>query len=310
MNKVINEQKDKINRKLATLKITSVATKMEAKRQSLLSVLYDPDNGIATLKGKSREEVRIAIIKIIYMFFKVPDFFFKGFFNFMITGPAGSGKTKIASVLAHTLQNLGILATNTVIMATKQNLTAEYVGQSAPRTRKLLASSLEGVLFIDEAYTLTPCPGSSSKDTYSEEAVGELINFLDKFIGCFVVVVAGYKDKMYDCFLAFNEGMQRRFPKVIDLIPYSTDDLYNIFETFLKQTITVSDHLSKEKRVYIKSVLHSLNEAQVFNNQAGDMLNLANVIAEDAVLLGKKYDEDRILFSFKKFCAAKNLAIL
>jgi SpoVK/Ycf46/Vps4 family AAA+-type ATPase len=206
------------------------------------------------------------------------------------------------------MNNLGILATNKLVIATKQNLIGEYIGQSAPKTRNLLANILEGVLFIDEAYTLTPCD-KGNKDTYSEEAIGELINFIDKFIGCLIVIVAGYKDKMNDCFLTFNEGISRRFPKVIDLIPYSSDDMYKIFETFFNETFDISKIFTKKQREFIKSIIAALNNKQVFNNQAGDMLNLSKVIGEDAILFDDKYNNDMIKYSFMKFCSTKNIAI-
>lgn len=308
LNEIITQMIALIQTRLRALQTDVKA--FEHKRNALMSILYDSDNGIATIKGSSREGVRMAIVKLIYMFFKVPDFFFKGFVNFMVTGPAGSGKTKIASVLGHVMKNLGILATEKVVMATKQNLVAGFMGQSGPKTRNLLAKSLEGVVFIDEAYTLTPCPGQQAKtDTFSEEAVGELINFMDKFVGCMVIIVAGYKDKMYDCFLAFNEGMARRFPKVIDLLPYDTDDLYNIFETFLADSIDIHATLTKDKRAYIKGVMDALNKTEIFNNQAGDMLNLSKVIGEDAVLMMPNYTKTMINLSFQKFCASKNIAI-
>jgi hypothetical protein len=308
LNEIITQMIALIQTRLRALQTDVKA--FEHKRNALMSILYDPDNGVATIRGSSREGVRMAIVKMIYMFFKVPDFFFKGFVNFMVTGPAGSGKTKIASVLGHVLKNLGILATEKVVMATKQNLVAGFMGQSGPKTRNLLAKSLEGVVFIDEAYTLTPCPGQQAKnDNFSEEAVGELINFMDKFVGCMVIIVAGYKDKMYECFLAFNEGMARRFPKVIDLLPYDTDDLYNIFETFLADSIDIHATLPKDKRMYIKGVMDALNKSEVFNNQAGDMLNLSKVIGEDAVLMMPNYTKQMINLSFQKFCAGKNIAI-
>jgi len=309
LNKVITDMSAEIEKQLAELKASKTA--VEDKRNALLSILYDPDNGIATIHGKSRENVRLTMIKIVYMFFKVPEFFFKGFINFMITGPAGSGKTKIGGVVSHMMKNLGILATKNVTMATKQNMTAEFMGQSGPKTRKLLAKSIEGVLFIDEAYTLTPCPGTSNSgnSSYSEEAVGELINFIDKFVGCMVVIVAGYKQKMYDCFLAFNEGMARRFPRTVDLLNYTSDDLYEMFHSFLADSVDVDKVLDKKQLGYIKGIIAALNENGVFTNQAGDMLNLSKTVGEDAVLYSGEYNNPMIKLSFKKFCSSKGVAI-
>eukprot|EP00960_Hanusia_phi_P064247 765740-Hanusia_phi.AAC.1 len=306
INKKITELMQEIENELKEINENENAVK--EKRMQLMNILYDPDNGIATIRGSSRNNIRISIIKLIYTFFKMPTFFFKGFINFMLTGSAGSGKTRVASVIAHTMRNLGILATRNVTFATKQNLIGEYSGQTGPKTRNVLVSSLEGVVFIDEAYTLTPCTGQKD-DGYAEEAVGELINTLDKFIGCFVVIVAGYKEKMYDCFLAFNEGMARRFPKVMDLMPYDSDDLYEIFENFLSESIDVKKVLNREQRIYIKSIISILNKNDLFSNQAGDMLNLSKIMGEDA-LLNDDYTEQKIKLSFKKFAANKDIAIL
>ena len=303
LNKMINSIIQEV--KLNLIKLPSI----RQKRDELLNILYDPMNGIVTLRGSSRENVRLFLIKTIYMFIKVPSFFFNGFINFMLTGSAGSGKTKLANVIAYTMQNLGILIRKNVMVVTKQNLVGQFVGQSGPKTRQVLSQSIEGVLFIDEAYTLTPCKDEKDSAGFSSESVGELINFIDKFIGCIIVIVAGYKDKMNDCFLQFNEGMSRRFPKIIDLNPYSGSDLFQLFETFLSDSININKLLTKDQRIYINSMINALAEKDVFNNQAGDMLNLSKTIGEDAVLYSGKYSDKMILLSFKKFCATKGLEI-
>jgi hypothetical protein len=125
-----------------------------------------------------------------------------------------------------------------------------------------------------------------------------------------VVIVAGYKTEMNDCFLKFNQGMARRFPKGIDLQPYLSNDMFTIFEKFLAESIDISNTLSEKQRIYIKSVIEALNEQEIFDNQAGDMLNLSKSIGEDAILYGKKYTDNLIMLTFKKFCAAKNIAII
>ncbi len=308
LNEIITNMQAQVLQKIKYIKENN--SMIKEKREELLKIIDDPDNGIESIKGKSRETLRMSLIKIIYMFIEIPIFFFKGFNNFVLTGPAGSGKTKVAGVIANLMRNLGILVTKNVIMATKQNLVGQYLGQSGPKTRNVLSNGLEGVVFIDEAYTLTPCDKQNTNvDHYAEEVVGELINFMDKFIGCIVIIVAGYKDKMTECFLTFNEGIARRFPKMIELTPYSSGDLYNIFEIFLNDTIDVKQFLKLDQRKYIKAIIATLNENNIFTNQAGDMLNLSKIIGEDAILNNKKYDKKLIKLSFKKFCLAKNIAI-
>ena len=84
---------------------------------------------------------------------------------------------------------------------------------------------------------------------------------------------------------------------------------FKIFEKFLSESISISDNLSETQRIYIKSVIQVLNEEGIFSNQAGDMLNLSKTIGEDAILYGKRYTDEMIMLSFKKFCATKNIAI-
>lgn len=308
IGKIITEMLLNLNLSITNMKAMSNADLIKQKREVLHNIMHNVDNGISTIRGKSREGVKVAIIKLIYMFFKIPDFFFKGFINFMITGPAGSGKTKVASVIAFVMQNLGILATSNVTMATKQTLVAPFLGQTGKKTRRILSESIEGVLFIDEAYSLTPCP-MAPVDLFAEEAVAELINFMDKFIGCMVIIVAGYKKQMYECFLTFNEGIGRRFPKMINLENYNTDDLYMIFEKFLSESIEIKKFITRDQQIYIKSIISVLNNENIFNNQAGDMLNLSKIIGEDAVLNSGKYNNELIMFSFQKFCIGKEYII-
>jgi hypothetical protein len=283
---------------------------MDDMRHALMTILYDQDNGIATIRGASRENVRINMIKLIYTFIKVPDMFFKGFINFMVTGPAGSGKTKIAGVLGNIMKHLGILATQNVIMATRQNLIGEFIGQTAAKTHKLLVSALEGALFIDEAYTLTRCPTETQKlDVFADEAIGELINFMDKFIGCFVIIVAGYKQKMYECFIPYNEGIARRFPRTIDLSDYNGTDMYDLFYGFMADTLDIKTFLTVKQLGLIKSIIIELTKKNLFTNQAGDMLNLSKMIGEDAILYGSDLNDDLIKLAFRKFCASKQIAL-
>lgn len=285
---------------------------IETKRSLLSNFVHDKHDGLASVKGESRESVRSSIVKIIMTFEKLPILYATSFLNIMMTGPAGSGKTKISSVIAHAFHALGVLHTPVVNIVTKQNLVGEYLGQSAPKTRAALVRSLEGVLFIDEAYTITPCPGKSNNDnSYSEEAIGELINFLDKFKGCIVVIVAGYRDKMYNCFLEFNEGINRRFPKKMDLVDYTDADLFDLFLGFVDETHVSPDKLlSSTQKALISNWVRKLNELGVFNNQAGDILNLTTAVLEDALIKGKQYNEAAIEQSIKSFLLAKDLEVV
>ena len=292
-------------------KLKSPRPSVEQKRTQLLDIIYNADVGLDTIKGQARSEVRSQIVKFMYMFFKAPTFFSSTFTNFMLTGSAGSGKTKIAMNIAHVMSNIGLMVTNNVISATRQTLVGQTIGESAPKTRFILAKAIEGVFFIDEAYTLTACPGQGTKNSsFEREAMGELINLMDKFIGCMVVIVAGYKKEMRECFLPFNEGLARRFPRVFDLIPYTSPDMWYLFATFLEPSIL--KNLNSQQKSMIASYINAFNSypgINVFANQAGDMLNLAHLITEDYLLSETDYKPNEVTGSFVTFLRRKNMSI-
>lgn len=312
MNKVLMDLSRKCEANLTEMKDTSEAELLVRTRDSLTNILYDKDNGIAWLYGQSRKEVQQALVRMVYLFLKEPLFYFSGFFNFMITGPAGSGKTKVAGTIAHVLKRLGVLVDGQITYATKNNLVGGFIGQSSNRTRNQLADSLEGIFFLDEAYTLTPCPGQATRsdDSFSSEAVGEFINFVDKFIGCLVVIVAGYEDQMKRCFLAFNEGMARRFPQVIALKSYTVDDLFELFRRALEKKLSVQKYITDDTMGYLKAAITKMDGKGLFNNQAGDMMNLASDVGEDSILMGvDKYNvpsRKPVQGSLQKFATTKD----
>ena len=281
-------------------------TLINSKREQLLDIATNPDVGINTIRGEARVLIREQLVKFIYMFFKAPTFFSHSFTNFMLTGSAGSGKTKIANNIAHVMSNLGLLVKDKVISATKQSLVGQYIGHSAPKTRQIFASALESVLFIDEAYTLTPCTAANSQ--FESESMGELINLMDKFIGCNIVIVAGYKKEMRECFLPFNQGLARRFPRVFDLTPYTSTDMWYLFDAFIDETIL--NMLSEKEKSVIMSFIDALNKLDVFQNQAGDIMNLAHLVTEDVLLSEHKYSVKDVAATFKRFCEMKNMSLV
>ena len=293
------------------------------KRKKITNIIDDSENGTQTLIGEARLEVRKTIYTQIVAFSKAPELYINRFNNYALMGGAGTGKTKLAGVLGNFFYNLGLLNTSKVIIVTRADLVGKYVGQTAPLTRKYLEGTLEGVLFIDEAYQLSGCPdkqGNFSSQDFGQEAITEIVNYIDKHIGLSVIIAAGYEDKIVDCFLSINEGMKRRFPNNLRLLDYTSKDLslilyYNIEKMFDKQILTQS------QMDYIDKVIKRLNEmtyatpnatpnAKLFINQAGDMLNLSNIIVQDLILNQKKgYKIPNINNTFTKFFLNKGYQV-
>ncbi|BBX33094.1 ESX-1 secretion system protein EccA1 [Mycolicibacterium mageritense DSM 44476 = CIP 104973] len=142
------------------------------------------------------------------------------------TGPPGTGKTTIARVVAQTYCGLGLLKTPAVIEAKRQDFVGQHLGSTAIKTSALIDSAMDGVLFIDEAYTLIQT-GLSGGDAFGREAVDTLLARMENDRDRLVVIIAGY-DAEIDRFLASNEGLSSRFTKRIRFASYTPAELGDI----------------------------------------------------------------------------------
>jgi hypothetical protein len=144
--------------------------------------------------------------------------------------------TSVAKIIGEIYTNLGVLSknNNSFTIGYRDDFVAEYLGQSAIKTRKFLESCLGGVLFIDEVYSLGP--GQKDKDSFSKEAIDTLCSFLSEHKNDFCCIVAGYKTDIKKCFFSVNQGLERRFPWIHDIEIYTDTDLTEIFIKMLKET--------------------------------------------------------------------------
>jgi hypothetical protein len=289
-----DKMKDKIAMALMKMKYSTFNQTIQ---KSLKEAIHDEKYGMLSLIG--REDIMNRICRILYSFSKNANVLFKIFMNFAIYGLPGSGKTALAKVLAYVFKKSFILVEGNIVFATQQELVGQYVGHSQPKTRKQLFNAVEGVLFVDEAYSLTPCPEDTTKNMFSGEAIAELINFMDKMLGLQIIMVAGYEDKMVRCFFPSNEGLDRRFPYKWNLKNYTTQQLTVILINHLVDNdVKVSAKISNVLYSMVDDL--SVKYPTVFKNQAGDMLNLGNTLIQTSMASlniewGETYEGDLAL---------------
>ena len=155
--------------------------------------------------------------------------------NFILTGNPGTGKTSIARKMGEVLQAMEILPTSRVIEASRATLVGKYMGETPKIVNNMCDKAMGGILFIDEAYTL-----SDGGDQYGKEAIDTLMKRMEDDRGKFVVIAAGYKDKM-DEFMMINPGLASRFTHKLQIDDYNEDELLAIFKSMAqKEQYTLS----------------------------------------------------------------------
>ena len=153
------------------------------------------------------------------------------FMHTVIYGPPGTGKTEIAIIIGQIFSKLGILKNDIFKKATRSDLVAGYLGQTAIKTNALIKSCLGGCLFIDEAYAL----GNREKnDSFAKECIDTLCEGLSFHKNDIMVIIAGYEKDLKECFFSYNSGLESRFTWRFNTDNYNPSDLNLIFKKKIK----------------------------------------------------------------------------
>jgi probable Rubsico expression protein CbbX len=197
------------------------------------------------------------------------------------TGPPGTGKTTVALRMADLLYRLGYLEQGHLVHAMRDDLVGQYIGQTAPRTKRVLEKAMGGVLFIDEAYYLYRAGDSLD---YGQEVIDILLQVMENEREQLVVILAGYKDRM-DEFFGVNPGMGSRIAHHLDFAAYEIDELTSIGQLMLDQSrYYLSEEAGQAFRAYLTGRMQQpqfANARSVRNELERARLRHAHRLASD-----------------------------
>lgn len=183
-------------------------------------------------------------------------------------GNPGTGKTTVARIVGNMYRSLGILSKGHFIEATRTDLIAEYQGQTALKVKRLIQKAKGGVLFIDEAYSITE---NEKSDSYGRECLTELTKALEDYRDNLVVIVAGYDDLMKK-FFESNPGLKSRFNYFINFEDYTVNQMFEIFLSYCRNADYILQESATEK---LKKFLEK--QSDIFENKNANGRFVRNV---------------------------------
>lgn len=200
--------------------------------------------------------------------------------HLVFTGSPGTGKTTVARLIARAYKAIGLLPKGQLVEVDRANLVAGYVGQTALKVQEAVAKAQGGILFIDEAYSLSADSGAG----FGDEAISTIVKAMEDHRDSLAVIVAGYKEPM-ESFIKSNQGLRSRFQNTLTFEDYNTDQLLEIFVKLSKDyKIIVPEDVQSNVKNYLLQVKPGgeLGNARFVRNVFERMfLSLSQRAAED-----------------------------
>ena len=194
--------------------------------------------------------------------------------HLVFMGNPGTGKTTVARLISQLYYAIGVLSKGQLVEVDRSKLVAGFVGQTAIKTDEAIKKAMGGVLFIDEAYSLTSVEGSND---FGHEAVETVLKAMEDHRDDLVVIVAGYEELM-ERFISSNPGLESRFNRYFVFEDYNGEELFRIFESMAKKNRYVLDDEAAE---FLKNHFNMLYDTRDENfGNARDVRNVfENVVS-------------------------------
>lgn len=203
--------------------------------------------------------------------------------NMIFTGNPGTGKTTVARIMSSIMNKLG-LANDKILECTAKDFIAEYVGQTAIKTAALIKKAKGGVIFIDEAYVF-----ASKANEFSHEALAEILKEMEKNETIFIL--SGYKKEMED-FIRLNSGLTSRVGYYFDFKDYDVEQLYQMFELKLKNSLMV---LSSDCKIKLIEIFKEAKKNEDFGNGRFIDKLFDNIIIQHAYNTIDSEDKEKLI---------------
>ncbi len=225
--------------------------------RSLQDLLDELNSLVGLEKVKSRVNDLIAYQKVQKMRCEKNLHLVKNTLHLAFTGNPGTGKTTVARIVGRIYKRIGLLSKGHFVEVSRTDLIAGYQGQTALKVKKVIERAKGGVLFIDEAYSITE---NDHSDSYGRECLTELTKALEDYREDLVVIVAGYTEPMKK-FFESNPGLKSRFNTFIEFDDYSPDELDEILTSMCeKNDYTLENEVKKKIHLYFEQKVASKDE--------------------------------------------------
>lgn len=241
----------------------------EKNREEKLNRLLEELNqliGLESVKSEIKSLINVIKVRKMRENFNMPEL--EMTYHMVFTGNPGTGKTTVARLVAKIYKELGLLSKGTFVETDRSGLVAGFVGQTAMKVKEVIEKSLGGVLFIDEAYSLT---NNGVTNDFGGEAVDTLVKMMEDHRDDLVVIVAGYHQEMQN-FLKSNTGLISRFNKFIDFPDYTLEELMQILDRMAEKSGVTLKEEAKEK---IQEKIEHLSEEK--RNAFGNARGIRNI---------------------------------